>query len=229
MNTVAEPQVDRRRRPVNPSPDRVSLRAQAEREVQDVMAQLQDKSEEEQLIEIGRLTNEAFDLEKTTMQRAVAAAFSSEFYDGSRFNLAPLLGVTTTSWAERRRRALQVPEPRWLRNASRDEIAARAQEMGFPHLPEEEERLVELGVAAVAAQEKKAALTEQRNAMVRRMYTASYTNPQGRTQPQLAKLAGISDRLVWQIINPLSQRRAAKKAAQSAVRPSAEVAGGDER
>lgn len=213
MQTTEAPPADRRRKPVNPSPDRAGLRAQAEREVADILAQLQGKSEEEQLTEIGRLTNEAFDLEKATMQRAVAAAFSSDFYDGSRFNLAPLLGVTTTSWAERRRRALQVPEPRWLRNASREELANRAQEMGIPHLPEEEAQLVELGVAAVAAQEKKAALVEQRNAMIRRMYTATYVNPQGRTQPQLAKLAGISDRLVWQIINPLSQRRAAKKAA----------------
>jgi len=213
VQTTEAPLADRRRRPVNPTPDRTGLRAQADREVRDVMAQLQGLSPEEQLSEVGRLTNEAYALEKATMQRAVAAALSSDFYDGSRFNLAPLLGVTTTSWAERRRRALQVPEPRWLRNASREQLAERAQEMGIPHLPAEEERLVELGTAAVAAQEQKAAWVEERNAMIRRMYTATYTNPQGRTQPQLAKLAGISDRHVWHVINPLSERRAAKKAA----------------
>ena len=192
--------------------DREALREQYRQQVATLLRELAGKSEEEQLVEISRLTAQVDRRAKQLTQQAAAAALSSEFYDGSRGNLAPLLGIGRWAWSDRRRRALGLEdEPWWQRTATQEQVAERARQMNVPHLPQEEARLPELALAAAQAQEEKAALLEVRNEMIRRMYTATFTNPQGRTQPQLAKLAGISDRHVWQIVNPRRERLEKKR------------------
>jgi hypothetical protein len=192
--------------------DREALREQYRRQVATLLQELAQTSEEEQLAEVSRLTAQVDARAKKLIQQAAAAALSSEFYDGSRGNLAPLLGIGRWAWSDRRRRALGLEDqPWWQRTATQEQIAERARQMNVPHLPQEEARLAELALAAAQAQEEKAALLEVRNEMIRRMYTASFTNPQGRTQPQLAKLAGISDRHIWQIVNPRRERLEKKR------------------
>lgn len=220
------------------APDRVALRAAAEREAEAFL--LEDTSVDAAtaapmdtstaasstagtlssygtlapaIATLQRVRDHLAELEpasKVALQRAQAAALSATFYDGARA-LWSTLQLARPTWLEVRRKALNV-EGAWLNSVTPDELAARAREQGIAHDPQALQVLPNLAYTAVQARERLKAFQQLRIDLVRKIYRANpatLTNPTGLSHRDLAQWSGLTPMRVSQLLSDVYRTKQA--------------------